>query len=79
MVYIDDILIFLDSVSDHVIHIRKVLEAIQRSGLRLRKDKCVWGKRQVEFLGHVVGNGVLAIPGHRVEAMKNFVCPIFQE
>ncbi len=64
VVYIDDILIFSDSVSDQVVHIRKVLEAIRRSSLRLRKDKCVWGKRQVEFLGHVVGNGVLAVPGH---------------
>ncbi len=49
-----------------------VLEAIRESGMKLKRSKCVWGKSYVEFLGHKIGNGTLAVPEQRVTAMKDF-------
>ena len=34
-----------------------------------------FGKRQLEYLGHVIGNGVLAIPHHRAVAMADYITP----
>ncbi len=53
-------------MSDHLIYIKST-ETIQRFGLRLRRDKCVWTKRYVEFLGHFVGNSVSAACKHHVK------------
>ncbi len=76
VVYIDDILIFSELVEDHVSHCRKVLNAIRCRGLKLKKEKCVWGKSKVEFLGHFIGGGKVAVPESRIEAMKNFIRPV---
>lgn len=75
-VYIDDVLFFSDSIDDHVEHVRRVLVAIREAGLKLKKEKCVWGKSKVEYLGHLIGGGQLAVPEHRISVMANFVKPV---
>ena len=37
--------------------------------------KCAFGKRYVEYLGHIIGDGKLAIPEHRASAMLDFKLP----
>ena len=40
------------------------------------KDECVWGARHLEYLGHVVGDGNIAVPEARVTAIRNFERPV---
>ena len=61
--------------SDHLIHLRKVLNALKRAGLHASSSKCEWGGAFVNYLGHVVGSGVLAVPKHRITALENFPMP----
>ena len=37
--------------------------------------KCEFGRCTVVYLGHVIGNGVLAVPRHRAIAMADFIQP----
>ena len=37
--------------------------------------KCAFGMRYVEYLGHIVGDGKLAIPEHRASTMLEFKLP----
>ena len=62
--YVDDILIFSKDMDQHLEHVKKVLEALQKAGLTAKKDKCEWGKATLEYLGHQVGDGVVTIPEH---------------
>ena len=71
-VYIDDILIFLLSWEDHLIHITAILEVLKRHGLTAKPSKCVWGARTLEYLGHIVGDGKVAVPEARVQAIRDF-------
>ncbi len=73
--YIDDILIFSDSLKDHVKDVQKLLIALRKAGLKGKKSKCQWGLKYVEYLGHKIGNGQMAVPEHRITAMKEFVQP----
>ena len=59
----------------HVLHLRSVLEALKVHGLTVKEGKCQFGKRKVEYLGHVIGGGVLAVPTHRATAMAEYVKP----
>ncbi|KAH0603990.1 uncharacterized protein H6S33_007021 [Morchella sextelata] len=38
--YLDDILIYSDTVEEHQVHVEKVLEALQRNGVLLKSEKC---------------------------------------
>ena len=50
----------------------EVLIYLDRHGLKVKKVKCAFGKRYVEYLGHIVGDGKLAIPEHPASAMLDF-------
>ena len=67
--YIDDIIIFSVNGVEHIGHLKRVLGALGESGLTVKMNKCVFGKTQLEYLGHLIGNGVLAVPKHRATAV----------
>ncbi len=77
--YIDDILIYSECWDDHVVHIRLVLEALRGAGLTVKRGKCEWGGRYIDYLGHRVGCGQLAVPDHRVAALRDFRQPKTQK
>ena len=73
--YIDDVVVFSKSGAEHVQHLRLVLERLRKFGLTLKESKCQFGRRKLEYLGHIVGGGELAVPGHRAAAMANYLQP----
>ena len=74
--YIDDIVVFSNSGEEHVQHLRCVLECLRKYGLTIKEAKCEWGKVKLEYLGHVIGGGELAVPAHRAAAMANYIKPV---
>ena len=57
--FFDDILVHSASWSDHLHHVRNVLDRLKSYGLTARPSKILAGFQSLEFLGHVVGSGVL--------------------
>ena len=53
-VYLDDILVFSSSLSDHLDHLQKVLNRLKSVNLKLKPSKCQFMREEVEYLGHVV-------------------------
>ena len=52
--YIDDILVFSESIEEHLHHLAQAFERIEPFGLKLHLSKCSLGHCEVLFLGHVV-------------------------
>ena len=73
--YIDDIVVFSDSGGVHLGHLRSVMEALEQYGLTVNEGKCEFGREKMEYLGHLIGMGVLAVPEHRATAMAEFIKP----
>ena len=73
--YMDDVVIFSETWDDHVKHIQLVLESIGKAGLTVNPNKCSWGGRGVEFLGHHIGKGRMSIPEHRSTALATYTRP----
>ena len=71
----DDIL-FSMRWKDHLTCIEAVLQSLRINRLTVKLQKCVWGVRQLEYLGHVLGDGKIAIPEARVTAIRNFKRPV---
>ena len=57
--FFDDILVHSASWSDHLHHVRNVLDRLKSYGLTARPSKILAGFQSLEFLGHVVESGVL--------------------
>ena len=73
--YLDDIIIFSNTWSDHIKHIKSVLQRIQNAGLTIKRSKCVFASASVEYLGHVVGLNKVQPRQIKVEAILHFPQP----
>ena len=54
MVYLDDIIIFSQTMDKHLQHMRKVLEALRQAELKLKLEKCEFAKKQLKYLRFIV-------------------------
>ncbi|KAJ1134536.1 hypothetical protein NDU88_000987, partial [Pleurodeles waltl] len=52
--YLDDIVVFSSNCQDHLVHLKKVLQALQAAGLSIKTSKCQIGQGTVVYLGHLV-------------------------
>ena len=73
--YIDDILIFSRSLSDHIVHLNKVLERLVESGLKLQPLKCHFIRQEISYLGHVITTQGLKTNPLTVSAITDFPVP----
>ena len=73
--YIDDVVIFSGSWEEHLVHVEKVLTTLREAGLTVSVNKCKWGGKIVQFLGHCVGDGKRSVPLRRVEAIREYRRP----
>ena len=72
LAYLDDILIFGRTFSEHKENLRKVLKRLKSKGVKLRVEKCVFVKPEVRYLGRLVSaDGYRADP-QDVKALEKF-------
>jgi len=53
-VYIDDVLVFSETLLGHMEHLKLVIQRIEQVGLKLKPSKCHFMCDEVEYLGHVL-------------------------
>ncbi|XP_071740302.1 uncharacterized protein [Rutidosis leptorrhynchoides] len=73
IVFIDDILIYSKTESDHASHLRQVLELLKREKLYAKFSKCeFWLRefwlREVQFLGHIICKDGIKVDPAKIEA-----------
>jgi hypothetical protein len=74
-VYLDDMLIFSKSRSEHLLHLEQILSVLAENGLHIKPDKCIFAQEEVSFLRHhVTPAGLVPLPSH-VDPILNFPPP----
>ena len=58
--YIDDIIVYSSNWKEHLRHIEQVLQALQQAVLTAKLSKCAWGRKYMQFLGHMVSKNLLS-------------------
>jgi hypothetical protein len=70
-VYIDDILVYSLSLEDHEAGVKRVFDRLREFEWTVNFRKCIFGVRQVEYLGHtLLGNGLITPKGSNMQ--RNF-------
>jgi transposase InsO family protein len=75
IVYLDDIVIYSDSDAEHEEHLEKVFRALQKAELFAKPSKCIIGAKELEFCGHIVGNGQIKPTQSKVKSILDWPTP----
>ena len=54
VIYLNNILIFSNSLEEHRVHIRCVLECLHEYNLHSKPEKCLFHTQKIKFLGFMV-------------------------
>ena len=75
VVYLDDIVIYSESLEDHLEHLRKVLSKLREHQLHVKKEKCEFAQQEIMFLGHKVSKGFVKMDERKVQTILDWSPP----
>ncbi|KAL0180477.1 hypothetical protein M9458_022883 [Cirrhinus mrigala] len=75
IIYMDDILVYSDSLKSHVSHVRKVLQRLISHHLFAKAEKCEFHQTATTFLGYVVSSEGVAMDDSKVQAVLRWPQP----
>jgi hypothetical protein len=71
IVYLDDVLIYSDSLEDHRKHVKLVLQALREAGLQTEIKKCEFHIIETRYLGLIIGTEEVKMDFKKIETIKN--------
>ncbi|KAJ3474431.1 hypothetical protein NLI96_g12462 [Meripilus lineatus] len=74
-VYLDDIIIYSNTIEEHMKHIRTVFDVLRWEKLYLGADKMQFFARKLKILGHIIDKEGIAMDPHKVDKIANWKVP----
>jgi len=75
VVYLDDILIFTETLEEHRMVTRRVMELLQKNNLFLKPEKCKFKKTEVEYLGVIISQNSVKMDPVKVARITEWPVP----
>lgn len=72
VIYIDDVLLFADSLEELHKTVAQVLRILRNHNLTLNTEKCEFDKTELTFLGHKLDKDGFHIEEAKIKAIQNF-------
>ena len=76
--YIDDIIIFSKTPQEHLSHIRMVFEKLKSANLSMKKSRCSFFSKEIQYLGHFLSaTSIMPLPAktHAIQHMQPPMTP----
>ena len=76
--YLDDIIIFSKTPQEHLSHIRMVFKKLKLANLSIKKSKCSFFSKEIQYLGHILSaTGIRPLPAktHAIQHMQPPMIP----
>src|SRR3954469_22178179 len=75
LLYLDDILVFLETEEEHVEHLRLVLGKLREWKFYAKFSKCEFWMKEVVYLGHIISAERIKVHPEKVDAIVNWEPP----
>ena len=75
MIYLDDILIYLNNMSEHHQYVKEVLKYLCKTGLYAKADKCKFHSELVEYLGYILSPSGLTMSDNKIKIIQDWPEP----
>jgi hypothetical protein len=75
LVYLDDVVVFGENLKVHNERLRDVFSRMRKYNMKLQPDKCEFLRKEVSYLGHVIGRTGVRPDEKRITAVKEYPEP----
>jgi len=75
VLYLDDIVVFSETLEKHIARLAEVLDRLKEAGLKLKPKKCQLFKHQVHFLGHLIDRAGIHTDPDKIRQIENWPVP----
>ena len=73
VVYLDDILIYSDDITQHQSHVKEVLKRLRKVGLYAKAEKCKFHSDSIEYLGYVLSPSGLTMSNAKMKTIQEWL------
>ncbi|CAB1100355.1 unnamed protein product [Ectocarpus sp. CCAP 1310/34] len=73
--YMDDLICINRTFETHLVPIEKMFAALQAAGLTLKPSKIQFGRKEVDYLGHVISAKGISVSTDRIDAIRDLSTP----
>ena len=73
--YLDDVLVFSKSFTEHLERLDKVLDRLEHHGLKLKGTKCKLFQKSVSHLGHIVSDKGISVDQGKILRVRDWQIP----
>ena len=75
VIYLDDILIYLNNMSKHHWHVKEVLKRLRKAGLYAKAKKCEFHSKLVEYLEYILSPSGLTMSDDKIKIIQDWPEP----
>ena len=75
IVYLDDVLIFLDDFDSHLLALEAVFQHLHNHKLKLKPSKCNFAQQELCYLGYLINPDGIGLDSAKVTAVTSLKVP----
>ena len=75
VINLDDILIYLNNMSEHHWYVKEVLKHLCKASLYTKAEKCEFHSESVEYLGYILSPSGLTMSDNKVKIIQDWPKP----
>ncbi|RVW21226.1 Transposon Tf2-2 polyprotein [Vitis vinifera] len=75
VVYVDDIVVYSKTLTEHEKHLRLVFQRLRKNRLYVKPEKCEFAQEEITFLGHKISAGLIRMDKGKVQAIMEWTVP----
>ena len=71
LVFVDDILVYSKTLEEHMEHLRKVFEILDKHTLKVKRSKCSIAQQSLAYVGHIISAAGVATDPKKIAAIRD--------
>ncbi|KAH9244903.1 hypothetical protein BASA81_017664 [Batrachochytrium salamandrivorans] len=72
LVYLDDIVIYSDTMDKHVKQVQSVLGVLRDNGLYCKAEKCHFYQTEIKYLGYIISSNGIRMDPSKISAVQEW-------